>query len=157
VVESEDALYIDAGLSQHLNLRARADRRSSPRARGQITEERCQGERGARERDMVRDRAAHAQHVRRGRVNLFCLIVVSCRERHQSVSRSESERESEQSCRRTLQMMSLGGDGDDDEPGIRAAIGFSCVRHSDVRRSPGLLFVGSRRGGIPLAGRARGQ
>jgi len=50
-------------------MRARADRRSSARARGHVREERCQGERGPRERDMERDRAAHAQHVRRGRIN----------------------------------------------------------------------------------------
>jgi len=63
---NNDALYIDAGLSQHLDLRARP----AARARGQVIEERCQGERGPRERDMVRDRAAHAQHVRRGGINL---------------------------------------------------------------------------------------
>ena len=66
-MESKYALYIDAGLSQHLNLRARA----AARARRQAIEERCQGERGPRERDMVRDRAAHAQHVRRGSINLL--------------------------------------------------------------------------------------
>src|SRR5260221_5319866 len=44
VVESEDALYIDAGLLQQLKPRARRDRRSAP-ARGQGSEERYQGER----------------------------------------------------------------------------------------------------------------
>ena len=66
---------------------------------------------------------------------------------------AESERESERERFITLQVMSRG----DEEPGTRAAILFSCVRHSDVDRRPGLIFAGSRRGGIPLAGLARGQ
>ena len=70
VWEAKDTLYIDAGLSQHLDLRACAAR-CSTRSRGQVSEERCQGERGPRKRDMVRDRATHAQHVRRGRINLW--------------------------------------------------------------------------------------
>jgi hypothetical protein len=43
-----------------------------------------------------------------------------------------------------------------DDPGRRAAMVLSCTRHSGVMCRPGLLVLGSRRGGIPLAGAVRG-
>lgn len=52
---------------------------------------------------------------------------------------------------RTLQRMVL-----DDVPGMRVATTLSCMRHSGTIRRPGLALFGSRRGGMPLAGRARG-
>ena len=130
---------VNAGLPEHLDPRTRADRRG-PHARGQVSEERCQGLRGPRERNMVRDRTANAQNVRRGGVNLF---------RGKSCCNQRREEAGEQ---RTLHTMSFRG-----EPCMRAAIEFSCTRQSGDMRSPGLAFAGSRRGGIPLAGRARGR
>jgi hypothetical protein len=65
------ALDVDGGLPEHLDARARADRRGA-RARGQVSEEGREGLRGARERDVVRNRVAHAQDVRGGYVKLCC-------------------------------------------------------------------------------------
>jgi hypothetical protein len=45
----------------------------------------------------------------------------------------------------------------DEDPGTRAAIGVSCTRQSGDMTRPGLAFVGSKRGGNPLAGRPRGE
>jgi hypothetical protein len=52
--------------------------------------------------------------------------------------------------KRTLQMMPF------EDPGRRTAMGLSFMRHSGVMYKPGLLVLGSRRGGIPLAGAVRG-
>ena len=52
--------------------------------------------------------------------------------------------------KRTLQIMPFG------DPGRRAAMGLSCTRHSGDMCRPGLTVLGSRRGGIALAGAVRG-